>query len=734
MTDTTALFHEAVALHDRGAIAEAAKRYERVLRDDPKHVEALFRLGRAHCQQGQLDAGIRLFQAALQVDPNHARSSNLLGMALSRLGRHAEALPYFDRALAADPNFADASANKADALSACGRHLEAIREMDRALAIDPANVTNWINRGVSLHGAGRTEEALASFDRAIRLAPDRFEAHLNRGKALLSLGRTADALEALGRALDLRPDPAARVLFANCAIEAEAPPLTQAFCNRIIEGLTAPWMRPEDLAVAAVRLLKSDRSLAPVIARVNAAWPERLPAGRLCEPDVLADIFHHPLLRALLKVAPVHDIAIERFLTTVRSIALDIAGKATGADAPGKDEVLHFVCALAEQCFINEYIYQSSPAEEAALQRVRDFLGAALEHNGVVDPLWIAAIAAYAPLASVPDAKSLLARSWPGPLARLLKSQLQEPDEERAIRTSIPDLTPVENPTSLELKDLYEQNPYPRWVNAAPAPPSLEGVLPDATGEDPLRVLDRADRPEILIAGCGTGREPIEWARQFPRARVLAVDLSITSLAYALRMTRELGITNIEYARADVLKLASIDRTFDLISTAGVLHHFEDPFAAAASLLPLLRPEGVFLIGLYSQTVRNLIEPARAFVAERHGTPDNLAAIRQEIMSLPDSNPAKYVSRMRDFYSRSECRYLLFRVPERPVTIPEIAEFVARNGLEFVRFSLGAKVRRRFAERFPGADAQSDLTNWTRYEQDNPDTFADMYNFCVRKR
>jgi SAM-dependent methyltransferase len=86
-----------------------------------------------------------------------------------------------------------------------------------------------------------------------------------------------------------------------------------------------------------------------------------------------------------------------------------------------------------------------------------------------------------------------------------------------------------------------------------------------------------ADRPHagpsILIAGCGTGEHPFDIAQKSPEASVLAIDLSRVSLAYARRKTREEGLRNIEYAQADILNLSTLDRTFDRIETAGVLHH-----------------------------------------------------------------------------------------------------------------------------------------------------------------
>src|SRR5712691_2162828 len=93
------------------------------------------------------------------------------------------------------------------------------------------------------------------------------------------------------------------------------------------------------------------------------------------------------------------------------------------------------------------------------------------------------------------------------------------------------------------------------------------------------RDLGRTDDIEILVAGGGTGRHPVETAQKFSGARALAVDLSLASLAYAKRKAREAGLTNLDFAQADILKLGSIGRSFDIIEASGVLHHMADPFA-----------------------------------------------------------------------------------------------------------------------------------------------------------
>jgi 2-polyprenyl-3-methyl-5-hydroxy-6-metoxy-1,4-benzoquinol methylase len=58
------------------------------------------------------------------------------------------------------------------------------------------------------------------------------------------------------------------------------------------------------------------------------------------------------------------------------------------------------------------------------------------------------------------------------------------------------------------------------------------------------------------------------------------------------------GRSNIEYGQADILKLGSLGRSFDLIESSGVLHHLADPLAGWRVLLSLLRPGGFMMIGL----------------------------------------------------------------------------------------------------------------------------------------
>lgn len=205
-SSTIDLLQEGLALHRRGAVAEAAARYAAVLRADPGNADAHYFLGMISCQQGRFAEGAEHARKSLSSDKRHVRAHVLLGRALSALARPEEALTSFERAIALAPDLAQAHSHRADLLSDLGRHAEAVESYDRALSLAPDMVEDWFNRGAALVELGRHQDALASFERAIAGKPDFAQAHLRRAKVLSDLGRLADALIAVDRLLASDPE------------------------------------------------------------------------------------------------------------------------------------------------------------------------------------------------------------------------------------------------------------------------------------------------------------------------------------------------------------------------------------------------------------------------------------------------------------------------------------------------------------------------------------------------
>ncbi len=402
------------------------------------------------------------------------------------------------------------------------------------------------------------------------------------------------------------------------------------------------------------------------------------------------------------------------------------------SDDIGPDE-LAFCCALARQCFINEYVYVCGDEEAEKVEQMRNAFAA--DHD--MPLLQIAVSAAYGSLGKLPSAQSLAARTWPEPIDKLFEQQVREPLEENRLAAALPRLTTIEDDVSRKVREQYEENPYPRWIDM-PGEVTRLGIEQYLRGNLPLARLSdvsNAADVDILIAGCGTGQHSIEIARQFSGARVLAVDISLSSLSYAKRKSTALGVANIDYAHADILELGALKRNFDLIESAGVLHHLADPMKGWRVLVSCLRPGGVMFVALYSELARQDIVAVRNFIAERaYGTSaGDIRRCRQELMACAEGTPQRNVTQSQDFFSASECRDLLFHAQEHRLTLPQIEAFLTENRLEFLGFEVDPHLRRRYAEAYPKDVAMIDLGCWHQFETANPHTFVGMYQFWVRK-
>jgi SAM-dependent methyltransferase len=229
----------------------------------------------------------------------------------------------------------------------------------------------------------------------------------------------------------------------------------------------------------------------------------------------------------------------------------------------------------------------------------------------------------------------------------------------------------------------------------------------------------------ILVAGAGTGLEPLYWAQIAPHAQVTALDLSAASLAYGVQKAQVMKVHNIRFVRADILELRDNPERFDLILATGVLHHLSDPVRGWAVLRDLLSPGGVMKIALYSTVARAGFAQARDLI-EKSG--------RAALGELPLDHPARVVLRTSDFFNANGYRDLLYHPREKSFTPPEVQEMLGRLGLHFVKMELPSDVLLRFRTLFPEPEDERNLQLWGAFEQMFPSTFLHMMTFWCRQQ
>ncbi|MEK7826029.1 MAG: class I SAM-dependent methyltransferase, partial [Nitrospirota bacterium] len=317
-----------------------------------------------------------------------------------------------------------------------------------------------------------------------------------------------------------------------------------------------------NLATAVIGLLKN----ADAFSLLRKAAQEGGDPFASFDPAVEAFV-RDPLLLAALPRMTIVDADLERVLTYMRRCLLIRSGTMPGAVAADPAIPFDFLCALARQGFYSEYAFFADEDEARRVEMVREAAQAALRRP-VTSPRtleWLLAIVAlYDSLQRVKGCERLLElpiSGWSEAFRPIVQEQLVNRRREREIAGQITAITPIKDKVSQSVRGQYEESPYPLWVSVHhPKPVTIEELaLVLCPGQD-FRVRPRP--VPVLIAGCGTGHHPIEVARRYRECEILAIDLSLTSLAYAARMAERFGISNITFRQADILELSKLDRRF----------------------------------------------------------------------------------------------------------------------------------------------------------------------------
>jgi tetratricopeptide (TPR) repeat protein/SAM-dependent methyltransferase len=752
------LFASAMKFHRQGRLPDAEAAYRNLLAIDPLHARALHYLGVLSLQLGRAEVAAELIRRSLAGHEPNPEGHYHLGLALAQLGQFADVVAHNRRAVELQPRYVEAHLNLGNGLKALGRSADAQAAYERVIALAPNLVEAHFNLANVLIDRERADEAIIVFERALALRPDYLEALNNLAGVLLARGRIEPALQRyrqvlalqsdfidaivglalaysmqgdpfnamtlLCKALVIRPTQIAKDLFVSSARRLNTCPDVPQLRDLLGAALREPWSHPRLVARFAAAGLKNKGPVADAIAKMQP--------GEALSLSTLHALATDPLLAILLESTPVGDVELEALLTVARRGILALC------DAPSQDvdSLLPFACSMARQCFINEYVFDLDAAEDADIQALRRRLADICIAGSAPPPVLVATVACYGPLNLQPEYQRLLERPSSAALEAVLTQQVREPDAERLMAAAIPQLTSIKDTTSLAVQQQYEENPYPRWIKTMPRGQQvsfgdyLRKILPSAR----LNPIVRTP-VEVLVAGCGTGQQPMDLALRVSPARILAVDLSRASLGHAARKTAELGLSNIEYGQGDILRLRELGRRFDVILASGVLHHMAEPLAAWRALLDLLRPGGFMLLGLYSKLARSEVEAARRFIREHGFRPDaaGIRAARAALAALPDDSPIRFNLMAPDFFSMSECRDLLFHVAEQCLTLPEIAPFIRETGLQFLGFQLSHETAGQYAAANPDDSTMTDLDRWHAFELARPHTFLGMYQFWVRR-
>ena len=238
----------------------------------------------------------------------------------------------------------------------------------------------------------------------------------------------------------------------------------------------------------------------------------------------------------------------------------------------------------------------------------------------------------------------------------------------------------------------------------------------------------------MLIAGCGTGQQIFD-ALSYSNSDLTAIDLSSSSIAYAKRKAHEYGIEHIRFIEMDILDLPKLNEEFDLIECTGVLHHMKDPSKGLQSLHTILAADGMLKLGFYSELARQDIVEARKIIKSEsfEASNEGIRLFRNKLINGEYPNISS-ISSWPDFYTTSMCRDLCFHIMEHRYSLEMIASLLDQFELRFLGFVLPSIVKKDYGRAYPSDAMQTDLGYWKQYEQVNPNTFRQMYQFWTNQR
>ena len=350
--------------------------------------------------------------------------------------------------------------------------------------------------GNTLKELGRLAEALASYTQAIALEPDFAEAHVNLGIAIKNVKFNS-------------PNPK---LY---------PSLTQL--------LTAGnFTRPKDVAGSILSLLKHDIQIKDLLLKKNFVVS-------LSEAtSIIGSLDKLPLLHHLMRVCSLPELQFEKLFVAMRSFLLKNLDKIEVSP-----ELNYFLSTLSMHCFTNEYVYIESNEESHFVDILQAKILRTVANSEQPEAIEVLCLASYRSIHQYDWCQKLECLDN---LEEVKRRLIEEPLLEKIIAKDIPVLEEISDDVSLKVREQYEESPYPRWVKLRVF--TKEKPIAEVCDELKLQLhsenIKNVTAPAILIAGCGTGQHPIGTASRFSNCHVTAVDLSLASLAYAQRKSKEL--------------------------------------------------------------------------------------------------------------------------------------------------------------------------------------------------
>ncbi|MDX8384981.1 MAG: tetratricopeptide repeat protein [Gallionella sp.] len=163
---------KALTKHKAGDFDKARFFYEKILKEDPDHIDGNYLLGTLNAERGNYPVALKLLKRAAELAPRSPAILNNLGNLYRINGDFDLAIQSYKKALANDPNLVEAYVNMGLAAKRLAKHSEAATYYRQALKLHPGQMVAQYHLGQCLEALGKPDEAKESYRRVLEIIPN----------------------------------------------------------------------------------------------------------------------------------------------------------------------------------------------------------------------------------------------------------------------------------------------------------------------------------------------------------------------------------------------------------------------------------------------------------------------------------------------------------------------------------------------------------------------------------
>ena len=312
---------------------------------------------------------------------------------LEELGEHQQAISYYEKAIQIQPNYVKAHNNLGVILKELGEHQKAISYYEKAIQIDPKYEVAYINLGMLFKELGEYQKATSYYEKAI----------LNDPNSIRAINGLSD-------------------LFKSFELGNITKTNSSSLKKLLLFLFRKNNINHNDIFHNAKLLIIFQEDQNEIEQIVNSE-------SFLLNDKIIQKVLKEEIFLLMLQKSFIRDKFLEKLLTKIRK---EILFSLENSKKNILNEYFNFIISLAEQSFLNEYVFFQSEEEINFINHLEKKILNNIETN----ELEVAILGCYIPLHNSKNIKNKLLNYTSKNVLfnNMIEMQIKEPLKETALK------------------------------------------------------------------------------------------------------------------------------------------------------------------------------------------------------------------------------------------------------------------------------------------------------------